>query len=282
MKNVIIYCAYGYGDRVTCLLDHDKYRVIGYVDDKDEIQGERIFGGGNVGTVYAPDQLVRLEFDYIIISMVEYSSSIKKKLVENYNVDENKIIVFSLFDKKISCVDERVAMLKKCIAMLKERNIHGNMAELGVYTGEFSRLFNKYLPEKKLYLFDTFSGFDSKRDDVDISDINIFKDTSVQLVMDKMVAPEQCIIKKGYFPDTVRGVEDEFCLVSLDADLYNPILAGLEYFYPRLVPGGYIFVHDFGSYHYTGVKQAVYDYCEKNNIAMVPIIDKFLSVIISK
>lgn len=45
MKNVIIYCAYGYGDRVTCLLDHDKYRVIGYVDDKDEIQGERIFGG---------------------------------------------------------------------------------------------------------------------------------------------------------------------------------------------------------------------------------------------
>jgi O-methyltransferase len=36
-----------------------------------------------------------------------------------------------------------------------------------------------------------------------------------------------------------------YALVNLDADLYNPTKAGLEYFYPHLSPGGVIFIHDY-------------------------------------
>lgn len=50
--------------------------------------------------------------------------------------------------RNIKWEDERVVMLRKCISMLKERNIPGDMAEVGVYTGEFSKLFNRYFPEK--------------------------------------------------------------------------------------------------------------------------------------
>lgn len=70
--------------------------------------------------------------------------------------------------------------------------------------------------------------------------------------------------------------------MSLDCDLYSSILAGLEFFYPRLVKGGYIFVHDFGSYHFEGVKKAVYEYCERQDTSIVPIVDRNLSIIISK
>jgi O-methyltransferase len=33
----------------------------------------------------------------------------------------------------------------------------------------------------------------------------------------------------------------------LDADLFAPTLAGLTFFYQRVTPGGYIFIHDFNS-----------------------------------
>ena len=33
----------------------------------------------------------------------------------------------------------------------------------------------------------------------------------------------------------------------LDADLYKPTRAGLEFFYPRMSKGGYIFLHDYTS-----------------------------------
>lgn len=178
--------------------------------------------------------------------------------------------------------EERIVMLRKCIAMMKERDIRGDMAEVGVYTGEFSKLFNRYFPENKLYLFDTFTGFDSTRDEVNEVDENNFKDTSVEVVLGKMIRPENCIIRKGYFPDTAKDIDSKFSLVSLDCDLYKPILAGLEFFYPRLVKGGYIFIHDFGSYHYEEVKNAVYEYCNKHSIPLFPIVDRCLSVIISK
>ena len=39
---------------------------------------------------------------------------------------------------------------------------------------------------------------------------------------------------------------EKFAFVSLDTDLYKPTLAGLEFFWPRMSKGGFIFIHDFG------------------------------------
>ena len=203
-------------------------------------------------------------------------------MINKFGVDKDKIATYQPQMLGIKWEEERIVMLRKCISLMKERNIEGDMAEVGVYTGEFCKLFNRYFPDRKLYLFDTFSGFDSNRDAVNEVDINNFKDTSVDIVLEKMKKPENCIIRKGYFPDTATCIDGAFSLVSLDCDLYKPILAGLEFFYPKLVPGGYIFVHDFGSYHYEEVKKAVFEYCEKVNAPIFPIVDRCLSVIISK
>lgn len=232
--------------------------------------------------VYPPSETGNLEFDFCIISIAKHEEMIKKKLIENHKVPDEKIVVWQPIEKGSLREDERIGALRKCIDMLKERNIPGNMAEVGVFQGDFSRLFNRYFPERKLYLFDTFEGFNPNRDEVNFIDIDRFKDTSIELVLSRMKTPENCVLRKGYFPDTAIGIEDKFCLVSLDADLYNPIFAGLEYFYPRLVAGGYIFVHDFGSLHFKGVKKAVYDYCRDHHMAMVPITDRCLSVITTK
>ena len=235
-----------------------------------------------MGGVLPPSKISEVEYDLIIIGIPEYEKEITDDLINKFGVDKGKIATYQPQMLGIKWEEERIVMLRKCISLMKERNIEGDMAEVGVYTGEFCKLFNRYFPDRKLYLFDTFSGFDSNRDAVNEVDINNFKDTSVDIVLEKMKKPENCIIRKGYFPDTATGIDGAFSLVSLDCDLYKPILAGLEFFYPKLVPGGYIFIHDFGSYHYEEVKKAVFEYCEKVQAPIFPIVDRCLFVIISK
>jgi O-methyltransferase len=181
----------------------------------------------------------------------------------------------------------RYTTLELCRDEISANKTGGNVAELGVYKGEFAKRINQLFPDKKLYLFDTFEGFDVK--DVrqeQLKDFSTgqqnFSDTSVELVLGKMRYPANCIVKKGYFPATAVDVSDSFCFVSLDADLYEPILSGLNFFYPRLEPKGYIFVHDFNNDLYKGAREAVIEYCSKNKISYVPIPDTGGSVIITK
>ncbi len=155
--------------------------------------------------------------------------------------------------------------MRRCLDLIRERNVAGSMAEVGVWRGDFARRLNKYMPKRRLYLFDTFEGFDANRDTIVESHSDEFRDTSVEYVMSRMEHPEKCVVRKGYFPDTAEDIDDNFCFVSLDCDLYEPILAGLEYFYPRLEHGGYIFIHDYGSLVFPGVRKALFEYCEKKD-----------------
>jgi len=177
--------------------------------------------------------------------------------------------------------------LELCSNEIYRYKIKGSVAELGVYKGDFASKINLAFPDRKLYLFDTFSGFDSRdtgeeKNKSYSSGDQDFSDTNINLVLKKMPYPEKCIIRKGYFPETAAGIEDSFCFVSLDADLFNPILAGLEFFYPKLEKGGYIFIHDFNNSDYKGVREAVMKFCKEKNIGYLPIPDGGGSIVITK
>src|SRR5690242_16640777 len=206
----------------------------------------------NLKTIYQPFAKLLAKENLHLSKSLEFSTSFKQQLA--YSLDF-----------------VRHTTLELCSNEIKENKVDGNLAELGVYKGDFAKRINQLFPDKKLYLFDTFKGFDAK-------DINTekqksfssgeqdFSDTSVELVLSKMKYPGNCIIKKGFFPKSAIGVDDRFCFVSIDADLYEPILAGLQFFYPKLEPKGYIFVHDFNNDLYKGAKKAVLEFCEANSI----------------
>lgn len=51
----------------------------------------------------------------------------------------------------------------------------------------------------------------------------------------------------GWLPQSLQGqAERRYRFVHLDVDLYEPTLGALDYFYPRLVPGGMILSDDYG------------------------------------
>lgn len=172
---------------------------------------------------------------------------------------------------------------------INSRNLPGSVAELGVAQGKFARVINALFPEKELHLFDTFEGFpksdiaDDKQRNFSDTKSEWYADIDMSALMSSMRYPERCIIHRGYFPDTAVGMEEErFCFVSIDCDLYKPILAGLEFFYPRLVKGGYIFVHDYRSKYFTGVRSALNEFAQKNNISYCVIPDNTGTAVITK
>ena len=173
------------------------------------------------------------------------------------------------------------------IHRLQLENIPGAFAELGVYKGETAQLLHLAAPQRPLYLFDTFQGFpekDLEGESGEAADYTPehFADTSVEKVLARIGKSERIFIRKGYFPDTTRGLEDQhFALVNLDADLYKPTLAGLEFFYPRLTPGGVILVHDHDA-RWPGLMQAVREFSGNIPEVFIPLPDMSSTVMLVK
>ena len=152
----------------------------------------------------------------------------------------------------------------------------GAAAELGVYRGGFARCMNLLLPERTLYLFDTFEGFDATEAKGQAAGfVQAHRNTGADRVLRLMPHPEKVIIKRGLFPASLGGLEDRFALVSLDVDLEESTLAGLRWFYPRLNPGGYLLLHDYNSPRLPGVKRALRCYETElgQRIPAVPLCD---------
>ena len=161
--------------------------------------------------------------------------------------------------------------------------VPGAAAELGVYRGFFARCVNRLLPERRLYLFDSFEGF-MEEAEATASFQEAHRNTTAEKVLAIMPHPENVTVKPGFFPGSLAGLEERFCLVSLDVDFYQTTLDGLRYFWPRLEAGGYLLLHDWGSPKLPGVARALEDYEKElgRKIPSVPLCDIGGSLVLCK
>ncbi len=173
------------------------------------------------------------------------------------------------------------------IERLKKENIGGAFAELGVYKGETAKLIHEMDTTRNLHLFDTFDGFTEKDlkseiiNDDKYSSTN-FSDTDLQSVQKLFTESKNIFYYKGYFPETTKEVtEQTFALVNLDADLYQPTIAALHYFYPKLSAGGVIIVHDY-NHTWEGIVRAVDEFKKTIPESGIEISDGQGSVMIVK
>lgn len=170
-----------------------------------------------------------------------YYDEIRSNL-RKYVGGENIIDLFPC--KALASNDPRIASLEVASREIHDRKIQGAVAEAGVYQGGFAAYINRFFKDRSLYLFDTFEGFAARDIEQDkangytLRNVGYYGDTSVDLVLKNMPFADRVVIRKGIFPDTTAGINEQFCFVSLDMDLYQPIRSGLEYFYPRLTGGG--------------------------------------------
>ena len=70
----------------------------------------------------------------------------------------------------------------------------------------------------------------------------------------------------GWVPDSLRGIaERRYRFVHLDLDLYAPTAGALEYFWPRLLSGGYVACDDYG---WPGGRRAIDEFAARSGVAV--------------
>jgi O-methyltransferase len=276
-KKAVVFGAGSIG-QLLCTNLKEEYEIL-YATDNDS---------GRYGKTICKDiavkdkcELHKHDYDYVIIGSVPGLNEIYEQLIFEFNIQREQIIKTYLE----IMVTSRIAFFESFSAIVYDKGISGNVAEVGVFRGEFAKEISKMFPDRTLYLFDTFEGFNQQDILIDctfnhsISESGILSITSEELVMAKLINKTKAVIKRGYFPETFDLYNESFCFVSLDVDLYKPTISGLELFYPRMSDGGIILIHDYFSVHFKGVKAAVDEYVRISGASVIPIGDS-LSVAI--
>lgn len=190
----------------------------------------------------------------------------------------NDNIDYSYIDT--NAINSRITFLENYAQIMQSKQ--GNVAEAGVFTGEFAKEINKYFNNCNCFLFDTFTGFDAKdlvteKIVTDSMKEGYYSISSEDIVINKLPHKEKVKIFKGYFPETVTDevLNQNYIFVNLDMDLYKPTLEGLRIFYPRMIENGIILIHDYFSDIFPNVKQAILDYEKeiKSELKKFPIGD---------
>jgi len=215
---------------------------------------------------------------------IEASPAIFQRLVANLRL--NGAAQVQAVNTAVSDTPGRLTVFLAPDGNLGKTTTLGDFAELGVYRGNSAAVLAHYARTygRQLYLFDTFEGFDSR----DLTggdhgrDLD-FVDTSLDLAQ-HTVGVDSVRWIKGYFPASIPSdvVDTRFSVVHLDCDLYEPMKAGLEFFYPRLSPGGLLIIHDYANPYWEGIKQAVDELASEIPEGLVVLPDKSGTAMVRK
>lgn len=256
MEKAICFGAAGGGKRLFDEIS-EKYEIIAFTDnDKDKI-GTSING---IKT-YGIEECFQLEWDVVVITSAPGMVNIKQQLI-SMGIDSRKIDTTFIELPLLS----RISFLEKLSQIQNFDN--AAVAEVGVFEGDFAKWINQFYAKQKLHLFDTFEGFDKRDIDKDRlyseAKVGDYSNASIDMVMKKMIYPENVIIHKGYFPDTAKQLgEERFAFVNLDVDLYEPTYNGLKLFKDKMISGGVILVHDYFATNFKEPHEAVNQFLEE-------------------
>lgn len=193
------------------------------------------------------DSVIRFEND------TEYIKHFSDRIRPNTLLDENKLL--SLYKK------------------LKEiQPLEGEIVEVGVWRGGSARLLCENAPSSIVFLIDTFEGLPAPKEKDNFHVERDFDDTSIKHVLTILNGLNNYNIISGRFPLTTSNnilKKFNYKLVHIDVDLYQEYLNCINFFYPRMIPGGYIIFDDYEANICLGARLAVDEFVNLHNLELV-------------
>ena len=175
---------------------------------------------------------------------------------------------------------KRLDNLEFCIRSVIDENIPGDLIEAGAWRGGSTIFMRAALDaygdqEKNVWVADSFEGLpkpDEGKYPADTGDTLWMYDdlaVSVDKVKENFEAygllDDRVKFLKGWFKDSLPDAPIEsLAIARIDADMYQSTTEALQYLYPKVVPGGYVIVDDFGAIE--ACAKAVLDYRTKHGI----------------
>jgi len=152
-------------------------------------------------------------------------------------------------------------------------SLTGAAAEIGSFRGgsayfiasAFVAITGEEVP---FHVFDTFEGHPGQAitEHDPFHTAGQFNNTSYDDVREYLSRFQRLEIHKGDVSASLPHLKDEvYRLVHIDTDLYQPTIACLEYFTPRLSTGGVVVIDDYASQKCPGVPKAVFEYMERTD-----------------
>ena len=155
-----------------------------------------------------------------------------------------------------------------------DEEIPGDFIETGVWRGGCCILMRGVLAvnaitSRKVYVVDSFEGLPPPKphrfSHDEGSNLHLHRELAISLeqVKDNFsrygLLDHQVVFVKGLFQDTLPSLEaGPFGLIRLDGDLYESTYVALEALYPKLSPGGFAIIDDYGGV--PACQAAVLDY----------------------
>lgn len=141
-------------------------------------------------------------------------------------------------------------------------DVPGAFAECGVYQGGSLAALAEACPDRTVYGFDTFIGLPQEAWAAgEPHGVGDFGDTSLDAVTSAVGHLPNVDLRPGLFPASAAGLEAKrFALLHLDFDYYESTRAALEWFLPRMSPGGVIVFDDVDWPNCPGVRRAIEEF----------------------
>ena len=142
----------------------------------------------------------------------------------------------------------RYATLGLAVQRVLDEKIPGAFAEVGVWRGETSAVLHSLAPQRQLYLFDTFEGFRRPRPPGRRQRHEVPRHRrGGRPAARRPLASRSCsgrATSRRRWPASRTRRSRSRCSTSTCC---GPTQASLEFFHPRLSPGGYLIVHDYNN-----------------------------------
>jgi O-methyltransferase len=182
--------------------------------------------------------------------------------------------------------DARLRNLRELVERTLRENVAGDYIETGVWRGGaciYVRAILKArgVTDRKVYLADSFCGLpkpsgrfrQDRRDRLfKFSELAISKREVSENFEAYGLLDEQVVFLEGWFRDTLPTLATErFALIRLDGDMYESTMDALTHLYPRLSPGGFAIIDDYGALK--NCRRAVHDYLDAHSLTteIVPV-----------
>ena len=129
------------------------------------------------------------------------------------------------------------------------KSSRGAIAECGAYSGGnafITLMASQIARSNRYYLLDSFEGFKEQSRIDPASRMGDFRDVNVRHIQDVFRNFNNVIIRQGHFHQTIPTIRDEqFLMVYVDCDLYEPTAFLCEQLYDRIPKGGCLVFHDY-------------------------------------
>jgi hypothetical protein len=139
-------------------------------------------------------------------------------------------------------------------------SLSGVMAEAGVLMGGSARLIAAAKGAAPFHLFDVFETLQARDGPRTALGAHFGEVHGTLAAVEELLAPfADVCFHPGIFPHSVTGTEDlRFSFVHVDLDLPEGTRAALEFFHPRLLPGGILVGDDYADPDVRGTFEAFF------------------------